>query len=255
MGTWGMGGKYERDISTIDVSVEALRLGLQLGLRLIDVAEIYGEGLTEEIVGQAIAGYARKDIYLISKVWKTHLAYDDVLRAAEGSLKRLNTDYLDLYLIHWPNADVPLSETMHAMEKLVDEKIVNAIGISNFSLTLIEEAQRHLKHTMLTANEFEFNLLKHEAERDVVPYCRTHNIDIIAYRPFAKDMFDQQTSMILKELAKKYDKIPNQIALNWIISQGMVAIQKSSNPVHIKENVGALGWELSSEDIERLRSA
>ena len=254
MGTWGMGGTWERDPSNIDTSIEALRTGFSLGLKIIDVAELYGAGLSEEIVGRAVAG-RRQDAYLISKVWKTNLRYDDVLRAAYGSLKRLDTDYLDLYLIHYPNEEVPLSETMRAMEQLVDEKLVRAIGVSNFSPQLIEEAQSYLKHTAIIAHEFEYNLLAREAERDVVPYCRAHDIDMIAYRPFAKGALAHQTNALVEECAQKYAKTPNQIALNWIISQGIVAIPKSGNPAHIAENAGALGWELSLQDIERLRSA
>ena len=252
MGTWGMGGTWERDPSTVDASIEALHTGLSLGLKIIDVAESYGDGLSEEIVGRAVAG-RRQDVYLISKVWKTHLAYDDVLRAAEGSLKRLNTDHLDLYLVHWPNNEIPLSETMRAMERLVDEKLINAIGVSNFSLQLIEEAQSHLKHTAIVAHEFEYNLLAREAEHDVIPYCRARDIDIIAYRPLAKGVLAQHTSTVLENLAKKYTKTPNQIALNWILSQDIVAIPKSGNPAHIKENAGAVDWTLSLEDINQLK--
>ena len=253
MGTWGMGGKYERDPSNIEQSIEVLRYGLQLGLRLIDAAELYGEGLTEEIVGKAIKGHNREDLSLISKVWKTHLAYDDVLRAAEGSLKRLDTPYIDLYLIHYPNPEVPLQETLRAMERLVSDGTVKAIGVSNSSISDMGAVQALLTSTSLTANQIEYNLLHQEAGADTIPYCRTHDIDVIAYRPFAKGMLAQHPNTVLEELAKKYGKTPNQIALNWIISQGIFAIPKSSNLAHIEENAGALGWELSQEDIERLR--
>ncbi|HUD02672.1 MAG TPA: aldo/keto reductase [Candidatus Paceibacterota bacterium] len=254
MGTWGMGGTYERDPNNSDASVEALRVGLSLGLKIIDVAELYGAGLSEEIVGRAIKGQ-RGDVYVMSKVWKTNLHYDDVLRAAEGSLKRLDTDHIDLYLVHWPNHEIPLSETMRAMERLADDKIISAIGVSNFPSQLMEEAQSYLTHTKIIANEFEYNLLTREAENDIIPYCRAHDIDIIAYRPLAKGALAKQTHTILADLAKKYAKTPNQIALNWILSQDMVAIPKSGNPLHIKENAGCLGWELAKEDIERLRHA
>lgn len=254
MGTWGMGGTWERNHDNIDASIEALRSGLSLGLKIIDVAELYGGGLSEEIVGRAIKE-RRDDAFIVSKVSRDHLRYDDVLRAAHGSLKRLDSDHIDLYLIHKPSQEgVPLSETMRAMERLVDDKLVRAIGVGNFSPQLMEEVQSHLKHTALSANEFEYNLLAREAERDVIPYCRAHDIDLIAYRPFAKGVLARQTNALLAELAKKYAKTPNQIALNWIISQGIVAIPKSGNPAHIKENAGALGWEMSQEDSERLRA-
>lgn len=251
MGTWGMGGTWERNPSNIQESIEALQYGLSQRLRIIDVAELYGEGLTEEIVGQAIVGH-RDQAYIISKVWKTHLKYEDVLKAAERSLKRLNTDYIDLYLIHWPNTEVPLSETMRAMEKLVDEKKVKAIGVSNFTPYLIEEAQSYLDHTKIVAHEFEYNLKIRNAEKSIIPYCRQHDIDMIAYRPFAKGTLTKDIDPIIKELAEKYHKTENQIILNWIISQGIIAIPKSINKAHIEENRGALGWELSSEDREKL---
>jgi diketogulonate reductase-like aldo/keto reductase len=254
MGTWGMGGRYERDASTTLASIEALQAGLSLGLKIIDTAELYGEGLTEEIVGRAIQG-KRDEVYLITKVWKEHLHYDAVLRAAEGSLTRLGTDRIDLYLVHWPSEDVPLEETMQAMEKLVEDGMVGAIGVSNFSPALMEEAQSHLKHTKLAASQFEYNILTREPERDVIPYCRAHDMDIIAHRPFAKGVVAGNANALLTQLATAYGKTPNQVALNWILSQGIVAIPKSSNPQHLKENVGALGWELSAADIERLRSA
>lgn len=254
MGTWGMGGTYERDPSNVNASIEVIKAGLDAGLKIIDVAERYGEGLSEEIVGSAIRG-RRTDTYLISKVWKTNLRYDDVLRACEGSLRRLAVDCIDLYLVHWPSEEVPLSETMRAMERLVEEGMVAAIGVSNFSAGRMEEAQRCLKNAKLVANEFEYNLIARDAERDIIPYCQTNDIDMIAYRPFAKGVLSSSHTGVLQELASAYGKTPNQVILNWLLSQGMVAIPKSSNPEHVQENVGALGWNLSGTDIERLRSA
>lgn len=254
MGTWGMGGKYERDTSNVDESVDALRFGLSIGLKIIDVAEIYGEGLAEEIVGQAIRG-KRADAYVISKVWKTNLRHDDVLRAAEGSLKRLDTDYIDLYLVHWPSEEgVPLEETMSAMERLVDEKLVRAIGVSNFSSAQMREAQNHLKNTKIVADQFEYNLAVRDAEVDTIPYCRENDIDIIAYRPLGKGALARSHDTLVDELAAKYSKTSSQILLNWILSQDMIAIPKASNQAHIRENAGALGWRMADEDIERLHN-
>jgi diketogulonate reductase-like aldo/keto reductase len=255
MGTWGMGGKFERDPSNIDASIEALRYGMSIGINLIDVAELYGEGLTEEIVGEAIADTKREDVAVISKVWKTNLHYDDVLNAADGSLKRLKTDYIDLYLIHWPNEAIPIKETMEAMEYLLDQKKIRAIGLSNFSVPLMKEAERYLKNTAIAANQVEYNLGARAAEADIIPYCKENNIRVIAYRPFAKGTLIQNSSSVQNELTKKYNKTPNQIALNWLISQGITAIPKSSDHGHLKENAGALGWQLDTKDVELLRSA
>ncbi len=255
MGTWGMGGKFERDDGNFDESVAALRYGLSLGLNLIDVAEIYGEGLSEEIVGKAIVEVAREDVYVVSKVWKTNLRHSDVLEAAEASLKRLNTDYIDLYLIHWPNDEISLEETMKALESLLEQRKIRAIGLSNFSTELMSEAQSYLKHAKIAANQIEYNLGARAAESDIIPYCKQNDIRVIAYRPFAKGSLAISSSKIQDELAKKYKKTPNQIALNWLISQGISAIPKSSDHGHLKENAGALGWHLSIEDVELLRSA
>lgn len=255
MGTWGMGGKFERDESNIEQSIDALRFGFDNGINTIDVAELYGEGLTEEIVGCATEGRRRQDLYIITKVWKTHLAYDDVIKAARGSLSRLKTDYIDLYLVHWPNLEFPLEGTMRAMEYLIDHKLIRAIGVSNFSPALLEEASSYLTHSRIVANEIEYNILSREAEEETIPYCKSHNVHVIAYRPFGKGSLIGAKNEIVSRLAAKYNKTPNQIALNWLISQDITAIPKSGSKEHLLENAGALGWHLDKEDIELLKSA
>lgn len=255
MGTWGMGGTFERDESADKESVAALRYGLDLGITLIDTAEFYGAGHAEEIVGEAMAGRKRAEIYIISKVWKSNLHYDDVLAAAKRSLERLDTGYIDLYLVHWPNPEIPLEETMRAMEKLVDEKLVRAVGVSNFSVKLMEEASSYLEHTRLKAIQIEYNLKHRDAEQLIIPYAQSHDINIIAYRPYAKGNLTHAHGKILSGLARKYNKTENQIALNWLIAQGVTAIPKATSALHIKENIGALGWCLSGEDIVLLRDA
>ena len=248
MGTWGMGGKYEKDPSNFDESVKILRAGLDMGIKLIDVAELYGQGLTEEIVGEAIAGYAREDIFIISKVWKTNLRYDDVLKAMQGSLERLKTDYVDFYLIHWPSEDIPLAETMRAMEELADKGFARNIGVSNFSVELLKEAQSHLKRAKIAANQIEYNLIERSAEKDVIPYCKENGIKVIAYRPLARGNIASSQNKALEALAQKYNKTPAQIALNWITSKEIVAIPKAGSIAHLRENCGALGWKMSEAD-------
>jgi len=254
MGTWGMGGRAEKDSSNDTQSIAALQSGLDMGINLIDTAEFYGAGHTEELVGKAISGRRRENLFLISKVWKTNLRHNDLLAAAKRSLDRLNTDYLDLYIIHWPNEEIPLQETMGALETLVGQKLVRTIGISNFSLELINEASRHLKNIQLAANQIEYNLLHQEAAETIIPYCLKNNLHIIAYRPLARGDLTKTHTEILSKLAEKYQKTANQIALNWLISQNITVIPKSTNKEHLKENMGALGWNLSKEDIEALRA-
>lgn len=252
LGTWGMGGKFERDPSNAEESAKLLSYGFDLGWRLVDVAERYGEGLTEEILGRALAGRKREEFTIISKVWREHLRCDDVLRAAEGSLKRLDTGYIDLYLIHWPNPAVPLQQTIAAMETLRERGLIRHIGVSNFSVALMEEAQSLLKNAPLAANEIEYNLVARGAERDVMPYCRKHGIRVIAYRPLAKGALLSARNAALDALAKKYEKTPAQVTLNWIIRQGITAIPKAGSREHLRENWGALGWELTDEDARML---
>ncbi len=250
MGTWGMGGKYERDPSNREQSVKALRFGLELGIRLIDTAELYGQGLTEEIVGEAIKGLGREDIFLITKVWETNLHHDNLIKSVKGSLRRLQTEYIDLYLVHWPNEGIPLSETMKALESAVDQGLARYIGVSNFSAGLIKEAQGYLDHTVLAANQIEYNLVKREAEKEVIPFCRAEEIQIIAYRPLVKGDLGWIKNPVIQELSQKYRKTPIQIALSWLISQDILVIPKAMSEQHLRENYGALGWKLKKEDVE-----
>ena len=250
MGTWGMGGKYEEDESNIEESIEALKFGLQLGYRLIDTAELYGQGLTEKIVAQAIKDYKREEIFLVSKVWKTNLNFENLVQSAQKSLERLETNYLDLYLVHWPNEGVSLFETMSGLEYLIKEGKVRNIGVSNFSVALLEEAQRYLKITKLFANQIEFNLANRQAEKCVIPYCQSRGINLIAYCPLLKGNLNWQEAPVFAKLSEKYQKTSIQIVLNWIISQGLTPIPKASRSEHLKENFGAIGWKLAAEDID-----
>lgn len=259
MGTWSMGGKYERDPSNYKESIEALKYGLELGFRLIDTAELYGQGLCEEIVGQAIKGFKREKIFIITKVWKDNLEYEAVIKAAKNSLKRLDTTYIDLYLIHWSTENpltkkMPLSQTMRALEYLVDKKIVKYIGVSNASVEMLKQAQKHLDHTGLKANQIEYNLNNRFAEKDVIPYCEKNNVKIIAHRPLAKGNLRAGDNKIIQLLSQKYEKTPTQVALNWIISKGHVPIPMAMNKEHIKENYGAAGWKLEKNDIELINN-
>lgn len=255
LGTWTMGGKFERDESNRAASVEALRNGLEIGFRLIDTAEVYGGGLAEEIIGEAIKEIPRKELFLVSKVWKEHLAHNQVIEAAKKSLQRLRTDYLDLYLIHAPGETIPLSETMPAMEVLVEQGLVRAIGVSNFSVSQMEEARKYLRNIKISANQIEYNLVHREAETEIIPYCREHDITIMAHRPLAKGLLTHSQNQVLNELAEKYKKTPPQIALNWIMSQGHVAIPKAMSLEHLRENWGALGWQLEPADVALLSNA
>lgn len=254
LGTWSFGGNklFERDETKRSEGVAALRQAFAIGFRLIDTAEVYSDGLAEEIVGEAAADCQRSEFFLVSKVWKDHLTPAGIQRAIEGSLRRLRTDYLDLYLIHWPSDTAPLSEIMPAMERLIADGLTRTIGVSNFSITQMEEAQSYLKKTTIAANQIEYNLTHRDAENEIIPYCRARNVHVMAYRPLARGALTRERSELLGQLAEKYQKTPTQVVLNWIMSQGHTAIPKASSPEHLRENWGALGWKMSDEDVELL---
>ena len=236
--------------------VEPLRAGVKLGAFLIDTAEIYG---TEEIVGQAIKGI-RDQVFLATKVSGNHLQYGDIQRAAEVSLRRLDTNTIDLYQVHWPNASVPIQETMQAMEALVDAGLVKHIGVSNFSLEQLQTAQASLRNAPIVSNQVLYNLNRRSIEADVLPYCAEKNITIIAYTPLddgrlaTPTWFAQDWRMLaLQQVAVFSQKAPAQVALNWCTSHpNVVVIPKSNNSARIMENCGASGWRLSPEQIQYL---
>jgi len=248
LGTWKIGGSMTPDHSQDDLAIKALRHGISLGMWLIDTAEIYGGGHAEELVGEAIKIFNREKIFIVTKVWETNLRYDDVLKAAKRSLKRLKTNYIDLYLIHWPNPRIPLSETMKAMEKLVSDGLVRYIGVSNFSVKLMEEARSYLSKEDIVVNQVKYNVYDRSVERDILPYCQKEGITLMAYTPLAKGSVSTDKTLI--EIGRKYGKTAAQVALNWLISKDMViAIPKAIRIEHIEENAGAMGWRLSEEDI------
>ncbi|MHA1506430.1 MAG: aldo/keto reductase [Candidatus Asgardarchaeia archaeon] len=251
IGTWRMVGGSTPDYSQDDKAIEALRKAVSLGMWLIDTAEYYAAGHAEEIVGKAIEVFDRDEVFIVSKVWHTNLRYEDVIKAAKRSLKRLKTDYIDLYLVHWPNPDIPLRETMKAMEKLVDDGMVLYIGVSNFDLSLMEEARSYLSHVDIVANQVKYSLLDRNVEKDVLPYCQKERITLMAYTPLEKGLLANDP--FLSEIGKKYGKTAAQVALNWLISKDMVvAIPKAIKIEHIEENAGAMGWQLSEEDTKTI---
>jgi diketogulonate reductase-like aldo/keto reductase len=259
MGTWGIGGLSGRHIGGEDDAIRALQLGMQLDMKFIDTAEMYGHGHSEEVVARAVKDQ-RNEVFIATKVSAEHLAHDDVLKACEGSLRRLETNYIDLYQVHWPNNRVPIPETMKAMERLVAEGKVRYIGVSNFSVQQTREAQEALSRTGPVSNQVEYSLLERSIEPDLLPYAQKEHITIIAYTPVAKGQFARggrgERWRILDEVASKYGKTRTQVALNWLIVQDeVVAIPKATSPKHIRENVGATGWALNKGDIYTLNQA
>jgi len=248
LGTWNYKG-----------GVDPLLKGIKLGATLIDTAEGY---YTEDVVGEAVKGI-RDQVFIATKVSGRHLDYDGVLRAAEGSLKLLETDYIDLYQIHWPNPTYPINETMKAMEKLANDGLIKYIGVSNFSVEEIEEAQSYLRNYKIVSNQVLYNLNSREIEIDLLPYCQKHQITIMAYTPLdnghlakGSSLFKRNKLKVLEQIASETDKTMAQVALNWCISHpNVIAIPKSDSVKRTIENCGASGWRLSPEQLDRLNEA
>lgn len=248
LGTW----KYRG-------GVEPLRRGIELGAYLIDTAEIYR---TENVVGQAIQGM-RERVFLATKVSGEHLRHDQVLRAADASLRLLGTEVIDLYQIHWPNVRVPIKETMQAMETLVDRGQVRYIGVSNFSLRELRAAQAAMTKYPIVANQVLYNLNRREIEYDLLPYCQEHSITILAYTPLddgrlaAVSRFRHNQSMrVLAEVATEAHQTLAQVALNWCTAHpNVIAIPKSNGVERTVENCQASGWRLTPAQIQKLDEA
>jgi len=259
IGTWKMGGGFSADSTHDKEEILAIKAAVRLGMTHIDTAELYGNGHAEELVGEAIREFKREELFITTKVKSENLRYDYLISAAKRSLKRLRTSYVDLYLIHSPNPDIPIEETMKAMDYLVENKLTRFIGVSNFSVEQIEEAQKHAKNKIV-ANQIEYNLLTrnrgqftNDMESEIIPYCQKNGVIVIAYRPLTKGELAKPEIKLLDELAEKYGRTQAQIALNWLISKpNIVTIPKAVRVEHIKENLGAIGWRLNEEDMRRL---
>ncbi len=258
MGTWGIGGEMGPDSSQDEVGIQALRLGLDLEMRFIDTAEMYGAGHSEEVVAKTLEG-RRDKVFVASKVSPRHFAYEHVLAAARRSLKRLGLKQMDLYQLHWPNPKIPISETMRAMEKLVNDGLTRYIGVSNFSVEQMKEAQQSLSHEKIVSNQVEFSLLDRSVEARILPYCQKEGLTLIAYSPLGQGKIPRgrgASFKVLDETAVKLGKNRNQVALNWVLQHdSVVAIPKAANTDHIKENADVAEWKLGSEDCQRLAKA
>jgi len=256
LGTWDIGGRLKADASRDEEEVAALRAAIDLGMTHIDTAEVYGAGHTEELVGEAIKPYDRDGLFITTKVWKNHLRYGDLVASMKASLRRLGVDYVDLYLVHWSNPEVPLRETMRGLEHCVEEGFTRFIGVSNFPAPLLEEAQLHLRDHRLVADQVEYSLMEQSHGRELLPYCVENDVMLIAYTPLAKGRLGKPGHAVLDALAERYGKTQAQVSLNWLISQEkVVAIPKASRLEHLWDNVGAVGWRLSEEDLESLTVA
>lgn len=228
--------------------VDAIKTGLDCGITLVDTAEIYK---SEPLVAKAIDGRRRDEVFLATKVWPNHLHRDALVRAFNSSLRRLDTSYIDLYQVHWPNPTVPIKETMAAMEQLVGEGKLRHIGVSNFNLKQITEAQSALPKSELGSVQLDYSLIHRNVERDVLPYCDREGIALLAYYPLGHGKLPSDVR--LEEVSSENGRTKAQVALAWLAGRPNVfPIPRASSPEHVKDNSGAGGWELSDRDRQLL---
>ena len=230
--------------------IKAIQLGLDLGMNLIDTAEDYSFGLSEKVIGKAIKE-RRDEVFIATKVSPVNLSFDKLLKSAKRSRDILNIDIIDLYQIHFPNPTVPIKETMKAMEILVKDGYIKHIGVSNFSIDDLKEAQTVMSNEKISSIQVPYNLLQRNIETDLLHYCQKEHITVIAYSPLASGKIVSNQN--LTDIATNYRKSASQIALNWIISkQDVVVIPRSKSLEHIRENVESCGWRLSSIDMKTI---
>jgi len=235
VGTWDIAG---------DTVKSSVRAGLDAGYGHVDTAEGYKN---EDEIGEALADYDREDVFLTSKVLPKHLDYESVIESCEASLSRLGTDYLDLYLVHWPNPAVSIRETMDAMATLHDQGKVRNVGVSNFSASQLGAAQ-HVADVPIAVNQIEYH--PWNTQDQVVEFCRDTDTVVEAAAPLGRtEVFADET---VQEIAESYDRSPAQVVLKWAVENGVVVLPKSSSPEHVRQNLDLFDWDMDDADRERI---
>jgi diketogulonate reductase-like aldo/keto reductase len=249
-GTWQMEGDDRRR------AIAALRTGIDLGMTHIDTAELYGSGRVEEMIAEAIA-CKRDQLYLVSKVMPSHASHSGTLHACEQSLKRLRTDHLDCYLLHWPG-DHPLEETISAFEKLRESGKIRAWGLSNFDAQGLQAAFDIAGPGKIACNQVLYHLAQRDIEHEVLPWCEAHDVAVVGYTPFGRAKFPPSGSggQALERVAKRHGATARQVALAFLTRlTSLFGIPKASNAEHVRENAGATKVVLDSNDIAELDAA
>jgi diketogulonate reductase-like aldo/keto reductase len=247
-GTWMLGDDPDRRADEI----RALRMGLDLGMTLIDTAELYGDGASEMLVGDAIAG-RRDEVFLVSKVLPHHATREGTVKACEKSLKRLKTDYLDLYLLHWRER-VPLSETLEGFEILMKAGRIRNWGVSNFDVDDMEDLIALPRGDEVATNQVLYNLTRRGIEYDLIPWSRKFELPLMAYSPIEQGRLLRNPT--LHAVAERHDATPVQVALAWVLRlPDVCAIPRSGNPAHTRDNRGALDLRLTAQDLADLDRA
>jgi myo-inositol catabolism protein IolS len=276
---WGYGSRFDSP----DI-VKIIQTDMENGVNTFDTAEMYADGLSEKLLGNALREYDREDFVIITKVAPWNLRYHDVIKAAEASISRLGLGYIDLYLIHYPNPFVPLRETLQALEYLVRKGKVKYIGASNFNPKLLQKAQDRCRHEEIAANEIEYNVLSRQAEIGTIPYCTRNGIGIIAFSPLAggvltgrygpnnppndrahafnfwakPSMIREMNSLVgaISSVGRQRDATLAQISLAWVIShRSCAAIPAALSPLEATQNAQACNIALSRQDITAISNA
>ncbi|MBE0672919.1 MAG: aldo/keto reductase [Anaerolineales bacterium] len=252
-GTWKIGGGSFADSKTDSASMTALHTALEIGYTHFDTAEMYANGHSEELLGRAVreSTVGREALFIASKVTPSHLQYSDVLRSCENSLRRLQMEFIDLYLIHWPSAGMKLADTFRALNKLVRDGKIKHIGVSNFNLKLLKES-RELSETPIITNQVPYSLADRSyIKNGMLEYCQKNDIFLTAYSPIEEGNLRANTT--LESIAKAHNATTFQIALAWVVSQPcVITIPMSANPKHIRENFEAGDINLTQNEIDEL---
>jgi len=251
-------GTWQMEEDDREEAVRSLRAGLDLGLTHVDTAELYGHGRVEEsIVSEAISG-RRQEVFLVSKVMPSNATYAGTLTACERSLKRLRTDWLDCYLLHWPGSH-PLAETVRAFEKLVADGKIRSWGVSNFAVSDLDELLTLTKPERIACNQVLYHLEERTIEHAVLPWCEERGVAVVGYSPFGNGRFPKPQSpggRVLEAIARAHDATPRQVALQFLVRRpSLFAIPKASRVAHLRDNAAAVSLKLSPEELARIDAA
>ena len=248
IGTWGMGERSQDRQREVD----AVRMAFDSGLRLVDTAEMYGDGGAEEVVGEALEG-RRQDAFIVSKVLPHHASRKGTIAACEASLQRLGTDYIDLYLLHW-RGNVPLGETVSALEQLVRDGKIRYWGVSNFDTDDMEELFALDDGDKAQTNQVLYNLTRRGVEFDLLPWCRQQRMPVMAYSPLEQGRLLRDPA--LRGIAQEREASAAQIALAWVLREdGVIAIPKAATPDHVQQLRSTLDIRLTEAELEALDRA
>lgn len=261
IGTWNIASVFNADptakykgaepsYGNEEAEIEAIRYSISKGQNHIDCAELYGAFYTDEVVGRALSGLKREDLYIADKLWKTSVGKGLVRPSVEKMLKKLGTDYLDMLYIHAPWEEINWQEAIPQIDELIDEGIVRDFGVSNFTVADMQTAQTIAKHPIV-ANQMNYNVLyKDEVDETFRNYCQEHNIQLVAYQPIKRqEVLDNKT---IQEIAEVHKASLAQVALAWLIAQGALPIPKAVKQEHIDDNILAVDLQLGERELNRL---